>query len=404
MKRSLASLGLLALTLSACNASVTPSDTTPIKLGLISPLTGDAAAIGNDILDGTKMAVDEVNAAGGIDGRMIELIAEDGKCNGTDAASAAQKLVNVDKVVSIVGGFCSGETLAASPIVEAAKVTLLSPGSSSPAITTAGEYVFRNYPSDALRTVAMAKHFNEEGWKKVAIISENTDYATALRDALVKNVGAENVVFNETVDPGTKDYRSLLTRMKGVQFDVFVPNGQSDSTDAAMIAQYVEQGMTKPMVGKDTTDSLTVVDIAADAAEGVQLVNVASFGENTDFEDDFTAKFGAPQSSISWAALAYDAAGVTFEAMKNAGITGEEIKGYFDTLEGYDGIIGTFSFDENGDVVGVSYVLKQFEDGKVVTKKALSLDGTTPAGGSTSSVAGMTTSSSSVAAMQSSSK
>ena len=148
MKRLLVPLFALGILLSACS----PSDdgTGPIKIGFIGPLTGEASPYGVDTLNGAKLAVDEINEAGGVNGRMIEIIAEDGRCTGTDAASAAQKLVNVDKVVAIVGGQCSGETLAAAPIAESAKVVMISPVSSSPDVTAAGDFIFRDYPSDGL--------------------------------------------------------------------------------------------------------------------------------------------------------------------------------------------------------------------------------------------------------------
>lgn len=139
----------------------------------------------------------------------------------------------------------------------------------------------------------MAKYFNESGYKTMAIITENTDYATAQR-ALIKNFGAEKTVFNEAVEPGTKDYRSLITRLKAMEFDVFVPNGQSDSTNAAMIQQFREASLEQPIVGTDTTDSQVVIDIAKDAAEGVHMVNVPTSGEGKTFETDFNAKYGKP--------------------------------------------------------------------------------------------------------------
>ncbi len=372
MKRFIALVSTLAmgLSLSACNLAA--GDT--IKIGAILPLTGDAAALGKDMLNGAKMAVDEINAKGGIGGKQVELIAEDGRCTGPEAASAAQKLVNIDKVQAIVGGLCSSETLAAAPIAEAGKVVMVSPGSSSPNVTNAGLFIFRDYPSDALRSVAMAKYFAEKGYKKIAIIAENTDYATALRDAVVKQVGAANVVFNETVEPGTKDFRSLFTRLKGVNYDVFFPDGQSDATNGVMVSQYLEAGLTKPMIGADTSDSLTMIELTGGAVDGMELIDVPSSGEGKPFEADFIAKNGKPVSSVVWAAHGYDAAGVILKAMKNGATDGEAIRVWLNGMEPYKGVIGTFSFDKNGDVTGVGYVLKQFKDGKIVTIKPISLE------------------------------
>lgn len=351
-----------AMALSACQPS---GGGETIKLGFVGPLTGDAAALGIDALNGAKMAVAAYNKTA--TGPKVELIAEDGKCTPAEAANAFQKLINVDKVVAVIGGLCSGETLAGAPVGNEAKVVVFSYGSSSPKVTDAGDFVFRDYPSDAFRGVAVAKYFAKKGYGKVAIITQNTDYATGLRDSVVKNVGADGVVFNETVEESAKDFRTLLTRLKDVDFDVFVPNMQTDGAVGALISQYREMGFTQPVVGNDTTDSLAVAQIAGDGAEGVQMIDVPSAGEGTSFETDFKAAYGDPQSSIAWAAYAYDAAGVVLDQVKSVGTDGSAIRDALYGLKGYKGIIGTFHFDKNGDVVGAGYVVKEFQGGKIMT-------------------------------------
>ncbi|MBI4129184.1 ABC transporter substrate-binding protein [Candidatus Peregrinibacteria bacterium] len=369
MKRPLALLALSTLLLTACKTS---GDV--IKIGFIGPLTGDAAAMGKDMLNGVQLAIDEVNAKGGVNGRKVSLIAEDARCTGgSDAASAAQKLVNVDKVVAIVGGLCSSETLAAAPIAEAAKIVLLSPGSSNPSISQAGDFVFRNYPSDALKAIAMAKYVKQQRYKKIAIISENTDYCTGLRDALVNEVGANLFVFNESVEPGTKDFRSLLTRLQNMEFDVFITNANSDGIIAVMLEQFRGQGFTQPILGADTADSQVVVDTGK-SAEGMQFINVPTAGEGTPFEETLTNTVGKPQSSIAWAAYAYDAANILFEAIGNVGTDGSAIRDYLYKLPEYKGVVGTIHFDNNGDPVGIPYVVKEIKGGKIVKVKDIPLE------------------------------
>lgn len=355
----------LTLVLSACQGAPKTTDTGPIKLGLIAPLTGDIAAIGKDMLNGAQFAVDTINAAGGVNGRTVSLIAEDGKCAGNEAANAAQKLVNVDHVVAIVGGLCSGETLAAAPIVEAGQVPLISPGSSSPDVTKAGNYVYRNYPSDALKTTAMANYFAKKNWKKVAIISENTDFNQSFRKDFTAKLTDGSVVFDEVVEPGTKDYRTVLGRLQGKEFDAFFPNGQSDSTIAIMIQQFRQLGFTQPMIAHDAADSLTIDTVAPEASQGFLLISVPTAGQGTDFETSFTTKYGTPKSSIAWAAQSYDAANVFMSAIKAKGTAGPDIKSALDTMPSYTGVVGAFHFDANGDVVGIPYALKEHRDGKI---------------------------------------
>lgn len=358
---------LCALSVAACKPT---SSTEPIKIGFIGPLTGDAAALGVDILHGIQIAVDDANATGGIDGRQIQIVAEDGRCTGADAASAAQKLINVDKVVAILGGQCSGETLAIAPIAEAAGVPIISAISSNPDVTEAGEFIFRVYPSDALKTVVMAKYFAVQGWDKVAILSTNADFSVGFRDALKADLPA-GFIFDEVVDPTAKDFRTVLTRLTGQDFDVFVPNSHANAPMALMIEQFREQGLTQPMVSHDVADTLDVIAAAGDAAEGLQSINVPTIEADTDFGRDFITAHGQPQAGMFFAAFGYDAANVLLEAIRNMG--DGPLRDAIAATDRHPGVVGPISFDENGDVVGVSYDLKEVQNGAYKTLRALPL-------------------------------
>lgn len=365
MKKHLSLVALSAVLFAGCNSTAAPQT---VKLGYMGPLSGDIAGLGADTLNGVRMAVTEINAAGGIGGKMIELIAEDSRCNGADAASAARKLVNVDKVVAIIGGQCSGETLAAAPITEAAHVILLSPVSSSPDVTKAGDYVFRNYPSDALKGKAFGAYFAKAGFKKLAIISENTDFCQGILTSVNDNLPAGmTVVFNETVEPGTKDYRSLVTRLKSTDFDVFLANGQSDSTVAEMAKQLRELGLKQQIVGTDVADSVNLGKNAAEAVEGLKPLSIPMLTK-TDahagaFVTQFESAYGDPQYGSFFGAAAYDATKVLAQTIGQVGTDGTKIKDALYALKSYEGIIGTFSFDSNGDVKGVPFAMKQFKAG-----------------------------------------
>jgi branched-chain amino acid transport system substrate-binding protein len=369
-KRILGIAAASAMLLSACQP-MAGGDT--IKIGMIAPLTGDVSTVGQDFLHGAQMAIDEVNAAGGINGKQVTLIAEDGKCAGGDSASAAQKLVNVDKVIAILGGQCSGETLAAAPIVEAGKVVLLSSWSSNPAVTDAGDYVFRNYPSDALKTKAMAAYFAKKGYKTVALIGENTDFAVGFRDSLIKDLPPNSIVFSELVEPGTKDFRSLLTRLKDVEFDVFVPDANQTAVAGELLKQLREAGFTQPVVGQDVIDATDVVAAVGDLDSEIYLINVPTVGEGSALETAFKAKHGEPQAGITYVALAYDSAKILMEGLKTAK-TSEELKNWMNSMPTHAGVSGNVSFDENGDVIGLDYALKQFKDGKIVELEAIAVD------------------------------
>src|SRR3989344_5494284 len=180
-----------------------------VKIGVLLPLTGDGASYGEPARNVFLLAVEEINAAGGIDGKQLELIIEDSKCNGKDATSATSKLINVDKVEIILGGFCSSESIASAPLAEAAKVTLFSAGSSSPDLTGISAYFFRNYPSDASQGKVLAEAAIQKGWKKVAFLQEQTDYALGVYKAFssrFEELGG--VIVKEEAPSATVDFRS----------------------------------------------------------------------------------------------------------------------------------------------------------------------------------------------------
>ncbi|MBM2817656.1 MAG: Extracellular ligand-binding receptor [Parcubacteria group bacterium] len=193
-----------------------PATKEPIKIGVILPLTGDAATIGESLKNTITIAIEEINGSGGVENRLLEMIYEDGKCGGLASASAAQKLINIDKVKFIIGGACSGETLGSAPIAESSKVVLLSPVSSSPDITNAGDYVFRNFASDASSGNEIAEAIIDIGHKKVAVISEQTDYSQALRKVFEKRFTelSGTITTSETYTTNTRDFRTQLTKIK----------------------------------------------------------------------------------------------------------------------------------------------------------------------------------------------
>jgi branched-chain amino acid transport system substrate-binding protein len=361
MKRGLLCSALAALALAACSQGQNT-----IRIGYVGPLTGDASSYGSDTLNGVRIAIDEVNAKGGIGGKKIELIAEDGRCNGADASNAAQKLVNVDQVVAIIGGQCSSETLAIAPIVEAAKILLISPVSSNPAITDAGDYVFRVTPSDALKGKAIDAYIQKAGFKKVAIISENTDFCQGVREAVTGNLpSGVTAVFDEVVDAGTKDYRTLMTRLKAMNFDVFIPNAQSDAVVAEMAKQMRELGMTQQMIGADGADSVNLGKIAPEAVEGMKVLSLPALDESVpaakEFGTIFRQRYDEPKQSLYWSALAYDAANVVLKGLDAGEPAG--LKDYLYNMKDYNGLSGVFHFDKNGDVVGLPFGLKEFKNG-----------------------------------------
>ncbi|PIR52528.1 hypothetical protein COU76_05730 [Candidatus Peregrinibacteria bacterium CG10_big_fil_rev_8_21_14_0_10_49_10] len=354
----------LLLALVACGQPAGNGE--PVKIGLITPLTGEIAALGVDISHGAELKLAEMNAAGGIQGRLVQLVMEDGRCSGADAAAAIQKLINIDHVVAVHGAGCSSESLAAAPIAEAAGIVLMSPSSSNPDLTSAGDFFFRTYPSDDLKTTAMAQYFAQEGFKKVAILSEDTDFCQGVRMGLLQKLDEGAVVFDEVVDPNTKDFRSLLTRLKKLDFDVLVANPQTPPTGAAMLQQMREAGFQQLVISHDVMDNTVVLELASEAAEGFQVINVPTVASEAPFGQKFIAVYGEPQANMAWGAYGYDTLGVLAQAIEKAGTDGAAMRDYLYALDSYPAVVGDISFDENGDVLGIHYALREVQDGAFV--------------------------------------
>jgi branched-chain amino acid transport system substrate-binding protein len=350
-----------------------PTARGPIKIGFVGPLTGDAASYGIPIKNAITLAVEEINNAGGVNGRKIEMIYEDGKCTGKDAVNAAQKLINIDKVNIILGGMCSGELLSIAPITEPAKVLLLSPAASSPDITHAGDFIFRNNPSDADGGKALAKLIREK-YTKAAIISENTDYAQALARVFVENfrsLGGE-VVAQENFDPGIKDFRTILTKIKASNPQVLLINPQTEIAGGLIVKQAREMGITLPFYGTIALAGTKAIETAGKYAEGMLVVDAPGLSESNPkavkFLADYKAKYGTTTLEF-YLGAAYDAVYILADGISKYGTDTEKLKNYLYSLKNYNGVIGTYGFDENGDLIGIEYTVKQIKNGKAVELK-----------------------------------
>ena len=177
-----------------------------IKIGTIGPLTGDVATYGISTKNGVEIAVDQFNENGGIDGRKIVLISEDTRGDQTEAANAASKLVDMDKVAAIVGGVISAETLTGGPIADDAKIVMISSSSTAKGVPEIGDYVFRNCLSDEVQAIQLAEYAVEElGLEKFAIMFTNNDYGLSLKEAFEEKARElAEVVGVETYNDGEK--------------------------------------------------------------------------------------------------------------------------------------------------------------------------------------------------------
>lgn len=333
-----------------------------VKLGFIGPLTGGAASYGQDIKSGIELYFTENPTIGN---SMVEVIYEDGKCNGQDAANAAQKLINIDDVDVILGGVCSGETLAIAPIAESNGVLVISPGSSSPEISTAGDFIFRNYPSDyqvakTMMDDVLANH------EVVALLTEQTDYAQGYRSALndhMTNVGKE-FVMDEAFSVDNTDFRTLLTKVQENEADALIAIVQTPVVAGFVAKQAKELGMDIQIYSGDAAPGADFFDTAKDAAEGFKVVMAAEDPSRSGF-DEVTSRLGDAESSVVFPLFGYDAAELVAGAIAKVGYDAAAIKDYFYEMPKFAGVASDVKFDENGDNLAPAAV-KVARDGKFV--------------------------------------
>ncbi len=343
----------------------------PITIGFVGPLSGDAGAIGQAELDAATIAATEINSNDGINGRLLRIIPEDGKCNGKDAVSAIQKLITVDHVKIILGGTCSGETLAMAPLTEEHKIILFSSSSSNPAISDAGTYIFRNSPTDNDFAPAMAEFIARNGYKRVAIISENTEYAMSVR-ALFKIQAAKqgtHIVADEVFASGSKDLRAELTKIKDANPDALFINPQDDTSGGLCAKQARELGITAQFYSAYYLSSPRAIAIAGSAVDGTLFLDARGLTTTAGrmLLEKYREEKGTPVNEYIIGA-SYDRVYILKDALMQCGIKTDCIKNYMYNLKEYHGTIGDYGFTASGDMDRILVEIKQVSNGSIVDR------------------------------------
>jgi len=361
---------LVIWVLSSLTGTSKPTSTGPIEIGWIAPLTGDAANIGQNEQAATQLAVDEINKAGGVNGRQIQVIYEDGQCTGTPASNAANKLINIDKVPAILGGACSGETMAFTAAAEQSKTVVLSPCSSNPAITNAGDYIFRDYPSDSYQGSNAANYiFNTLGKKKVAVLYVQGDYEEGIKTVFVDNFQklGGTIVADESAAPATTDFRSQLTKIKAAKPDlVYFLSYTNEATLG--IKQARELRINVPFFGGDSWDDAKLWSAVGSAGEG-SMYTVVSTPLTDAFKAAMEAKTGNNSITVC-SAEAYDGIKILAQVISKVGTDPTAIKNeLYKTV--YTGGVSasSISFDSNGDLVGAAYNIMVVHKGAASVSK-----------------------------------
>lgn len=222
------------------------SDT--IKVGVVAPLTGTAAAYGTEGKNSVVLALDEINEAGGINGKKIEYFVEDGKCEAYAALDAWNKMVSVNKVQAVFGGHCSTETLTIAPLASKSQVPIFAVFTTSPIVANEGEWLFRHVSTNEYYGKILAEQAYNRGYRKTAVITEQKDFPVTYSDSYIeafKALGGE-IVLDERFAPTDTDYRSMALKLNGTGYDSIFISAQGASTMALVSTQIRDLGLEKP--------------------------------------------------------------------------------------------------------------------------------------------------------------
>ena len=359
-------LGLLAVLVSvvvACGEDGDGGEGEPFRIGVMESLTGPGETYGKVAVDAKQLAVEEINDAGGIDGRMLQLVVEDSKCSAQDAITAYNKLTDVDGVKIILGTSCSGAMLGAAPLAESDGVVLFSGLATNPDIAEAGDYIFRTAMNDAQLGIDTGNVLWADGIRRLATINESTDYAEGVRRASVTQFekrGGE-VVAAEQYASDTTDFRSQLTKLLNANPDAIHVAAQGEFSGGTIVKQIRELGYEGPIYSEVVPIGSEALGIAGDAATGLKAITADLDPANDRAQEvlgSFRERYG--QVTLPWyLGSAYDDVYITAECLKKTG-DDQDADGFRDCL--YDitwsGAIGNnYSFDNKGEVVGLSNVV-----------------------------------------------
>jgi len=345
-----------------------------IKIIAVGPMTGDSANLGVHQRNGAMLAAEEINAAGGINGLMVEVQVGDDQANPNQASIIAEKIIVDDEILAVLGHLNTGCSLSALPTYEKVNMPVISGTNSGDTICDEGYgNYFRIMASDSLNTKQQTYlAIKELGYSKPALLWENTDYGKGMRDIAEKVLKEDfgiTPVGDESYIPGVdRDYSAQITKFKGAGADVLLVLGEY--TAGALVAkQNMALGLNAQIVCSNGCSNPQLIEIAGEDAEGIYVMTAFDPNDPREKQQTFTknylAKYG--EEPGEWAAHAYDIVYLIKAAYENGGTTRQALIEELHNLGAFEGVTGTIEFDERGDVPTKQVSIMKVEDGKFVT-------------------------------------
>lgn len=367
-----------------------------IVVGEYGSMTGGQATFGQSTHNGIMLAVDEINGAGGVNGRKLKVLTEDDQSKAEEAANAVTKLISQNNVVAVLGEVASSNSLAAAPICQANKIPMITPSSTNPRVTEVGDYIFRMCFIDPYQGEAMANYLSRQaGLKRAAILIDvKSDYSTGLAEFFERTFTANGgqIVGKQSYAQGDSDFRSQLTSIKASNPEViFVPGYYNDIGQIAIQAR--DLGMTMPLAGGDGWESPKLIEIGGKALEGCFYSNHYHVEDPSpavrDFVQKYTERYGTAPDSL--AALGYDSTKVLADAIKRAGTTdGPKLREAIAATKNFSGVTGNITLGPDRNPIGKKLVVLEIKNGQLVLKAVVDPAATEGAATDTTTATGTT--------------
>ncbi len=343
-----------------------------LLIGAQNPETGPIAVYGIQAVAGAKLAVDEINAAGGINGKKLKLINYDSRGDKTEAANLTKRLLNAN-VCAIIGEVTSGGLFAMRDIAERGNTVALSAGATAEGVTGGKNYIFSNALLDIDGAPYILKFaIDKNGYKNFAIItSVNNDYSVGLSEVFKKAVkdNGGNIVAEQNISDGDTDLSAQITSLKGKNIDAIIYSGYYQEA-ALILLELEKQGLKIPLIGGDGFQSPDLWNVAKDSAIGT--IFYAGFSSDSDSNkvQNFLKNMADRNHEVGqFTANGYDAVYMLAKAMNDAHVTNcadktqrENLKNALATIKDYPGVSGITSFKENGSVTKIPFILEVIKE------------------------------------------
>lgn len=345
-----------------------------VRIAFMGALTGDVAMFGKPTLEGMRIAADELNAAGGVLGKRIEIVEADNRGDKQEGAALAQKFISRDNVAAIIGDPTTGITKVVAPIAQKAGVVLLSTGSTGPGVVEIGDFIFRSTLLDSVAMPALMEYYSREmGYRRVAVItSDNNDYSVGLTQTFKEAIKGKDiqVVADEKIKDGDKDFSAQITNIKAKKPDIIFFSGYY-TEGALLMKEARKQGLKINMFGGDGLSPSTFIELGGQAVEGTMAYLGFSpeqaSPEQARFIETYRKRTG--QTPEMFAAQGYDGILMLADAIRRAGSADPRVfRAALAQTKNFPGISGTITIRPNREPVKSPLCLLEVKGGKYVLK------------------------------------